>query len=402
MGEFGQLGLLHEIIIEPSQCGRSLILSIHTTDHLNHILEGTVLKHLSKLILPVAVGVLLSGCGSENTGSGATGTGGAGKATGMRINGGGATFILPMMSKWTGEYDKAKGVKVNYQSIGSGGGIQQMTAKIFDFGCTDGPMNDEQLKKAHGQGGDVVHIPLVMGAVAMAYNLEEVKEPLIFSGEAIADIFLGKIKKWNDPILQKLNPKETLPDKEIMVIHRSDGSGTTYIFSDYLSKVSPGEWKKEVGVGTSLKWPVGSGQKGSEGVAGQVTRSAGSIGYVELTYALQNKIAFGLVINKEGMPVKPDLQSVTAAAAGALESIPDDLRYSITNAPGKNAYPISGTTWAVLYVNQPADKGKAVVDFLRWCTHEGQQYTDALDYARLPEGLVKRVEKKLDEVKVGQ
>ncbi len=346
------------------------------------------MKRLSGIALLGLFGVLAAGCSGKS-----------GKE--QRLNGGGSTFVYPMMSKWASEYDKAKGTKVNYQSIGSGGGIQQMTAKTFDFGCTDGPMNEEQLKKAADTSGEVVHIPLAMGAVVAAYNLEEVKEPLTFTGTVLADIYLGKIKKWNDSALKELNPQAALPDKEIGVVHRSDGSGTTYIFVDYLSKVSP-EWKKQVGVGTSVNWPCGVGQKGSEGVSGQVKRSPGSIGYVELTYALQNGIAFGKVKNKEGAAIKANLESVTAAAKGALAEIPDDLRYSITDAPGKEAYPISGTVWAVVYVNQPADKGQAVVDFLRWVTHEGQQYTADLDYARLPQGLIDRLEKKLDQVKVAK
>ena len=363
-------------------------------------MEEIVVKRLCILTLLVAFGALAVGCGSSSTGSSPAVSIGN-NATVHRLNGGGSTFVFPMMSKWASEYDKAKGVKVNYVSIGSGGGIQQMTAKTLELGCTDGPMNEEQLQKAREVGGEVVHIPLVMGAVVLAYNLDEVKEPLTFSGPIIADIYLGKIKKWNDPALQKLNPSAALPDKEIMVVHRSEGSGTTYVFADYLSKVSP-EWKSKVGVATSLNWPCGSGQKGNEGVAGQVKRSVGSIGYIELTYALQNKISFGSVLNREGLAVKPSLESITSAGNGSLSSIPGDLRYSITDAPGKEAYPISGTVWAVIYVNQPADKGKAVVDFLHWVTHEGQQYTDALQYARLPPGLVARLEKKLDEVKFGK
>ena len=318
-----------------------------------------------------------------------------------RLNAGGATFIYPMMSKWASVYDAEKGVQVNYQSIGSGGGIQQMTAKTFDFGCSDGPMNEEQLQKARQTGGEVLHIPLVLGSVVPAYNLAEVKEPLRFTGPVLADIFLGKIKKWNDKALQDLNPGAALPDKEIVVVHRSDGSGTTYIWVDYLAKVSP-EWKTKVGVGTSVNWPTGVGQKGNEGVAGQVLRSSGSIGYIELIYALQNEIKFGLVQNREGEFIRAGLESVTAAADGSLSDIPDDLRFSITNAPGKVAYPISGTVWALLYVNQPAGKGQHVVDFLRWATHDGQRYTDELSYSRLPQGLVERLEKKLDMVKVGK
>jgi phosphate transport system substrate-binding protein len=326
---------------------------------------------------------------------------GCGGRAEQRLNGGGSTFVFPMMSKWASDYDKASGVKVNYQSIGSGGGIQQMTAKTIDFGCTDAPMNEEQLQKARDVGGEVVHIPLVMGAVVPIYNLEEAGEPLRFTGPVLADIFLGKITKWNDKALQDLNPGAKLPDKEIVVVRRSDGSGTTYIWTDYLAKVSP-EWKSKVGVGTSVNWPVGIGQKGNEGVTGQVKRSPGSIGYVELTYALQNDVKYGSVRNREGEFIKGSLESVTAAAAGALSEIPDDLRYSITNAPGKDAYPLSGTVWAVLYVNQPADKGKAVVDFIRWVTHQGQQSAAELHYARLPQGLVERVDKMLERVQVGR
>jgi phosphate transport system substrate-binding protein len=320
---------------------------------------------------------------------------------GPRINTGGATFVYPMMTKWAEEYKKAKGVEVNYQSIGSGGGIQQMTAKTFDFGCTDGPMNEEQIEKCRENGGEPVHIPLVMGAVVPTYNLDEVKGQLRFSGPVLADIYLGKIKKWNDPALKALNPDvaKDLPDKEIVVVHRSDGSGTTYIWVDYLAKVSE-EWRKKVGVSTSVEWPTGIGQKGNEGVSGQVKRSKGSIGYVELIYAIQNDIKYGRVKNREGQFIEPNLNSIAAAAANSLDNIPDDLRYSITDAPGKGSYPISGTTWAVVYDKLPAGKGKEVVDFLRWVTHEGQQFTEELHYAKLPKGLVERLEKKLDSINV--
>jgi len=323
---------------------------------------------------------------------------GCSKGDDKRLSGAGSTFVFPMMSKWASEYDKANGTKVNYQSIGSGGGIQQMTAKTVDFGCTDGPMNEEQLKKAKEVAGEVVHIPLVMGAVIPTYNLDEVKEPLRFTGPVLADIFLGKIKKWNDKEIQELNPNAPLPNKEIVVIHRSDGSGTTYIWVDYLAKVSD-EWQKKVGVGTSVNWPCGIGQKGNEGVAGQVQRSAGSIGYIELIYALQNKIKFGSVQNREGVFVTPSLESVTAASNASISEIPDDLRYSITNATGKDSYPISGTVWAVVYLNNPAGKGPEVQNFLRWVTHDGQRFTEALHYSRLPKGLVERLEKKLDQIK---
>jgi phosphate ABC transporter phosphate-binding protein len=316
-----------------------------------------------------------------------------------RLNGAGSSFVYPMMSKWSAEYDKAKGVEVNYQSIGSGGGVRQMTAKTADFGCTDAPMNDEELREAKNVGGDVIHIPLVMGGVVPAYNLPEVKESLVFSGPVLADIYLGKIKTWNDPALQELNPGVKLPDRAIGVVHRSDGSGTTYVWSDYLSNVSP-EWKEKVGVANALKWPVGEGAKGNEGVSGRVKAAAGNIGYTELTYALQNKIEYGFVKNREGVAVKADVKSVTSAVDNSLKEIRDDLRFSITDAPGKDSYPISGTVWAVLYVNQPAGKGQQVVDFLRWVAHEGQQFCEGLDYVRLPAGLVERVEKKLSSVQV--
>jgi phosphate transport system substrate-binding protein len=259
-------------------------------------------------------------------------------------------------------------------------------------------MNEEQLKKAQEVGGSVVHIPLVMGGDVPAFNLPQVSEQLKFSGPVLADIFLGKIKKWNDSALQELNPNVSLPEQEIVVVHRSDGSGTTYIWVDYLSKVSP-EWKTKVGVGTSVNWPTGIGQKGNEGVAGQVRRSPGSIGYIELIYALQNNIKYGSVRNREGAFVSADLESVSAAADAALTNIPDDLRYSITDAPGSKSYPISGTVWAVSYVSNPGGKGAAVREFLRWCTHEGQQFTGALHYSPLPAGLVQRLEKKLDLIK---
>lgn len=320
---------------------------------------------------------------------------------GRRLNAGGSTFVYPMMSLWTFEYEKATTIQVNYQSIGSGGGIRQMTARTFDFGCTDGPMNAENLKKAHSVNGDVVHVPLCMGAVVPAYNLPGVTGPLRFTGPVLADIYLGKITKWNDPALRDLNPDAPLPDQEIIVVRRSDGSGTTYVWVDYLAKVSP-EWKQKVGVGTSVNWPVGIGQKGGEGVAGQVRRSPGSLGYIELTYALHNDIPFGSVRNKEGTFVLASLGSVTAAADAALTNIPDDLRYSITDAPGKDSYPISGTVWAVVYVNQPPAKGRQIREFLWWVTHDGQRFCEEMDYARLPAGLVKRAEGKLNLIRTSE
>ena len=334
---------------------------------------------------------LLVGCGGT--------PGGKDRAANVRLNIGGASFIYPMMTKWAAEYKKAKGGLINYNSIGSGGGIQQMTVKTLDFGCTDAPMTDAKLEEAKKIGGEVVHIPLAMGAVAIAYKLDGVMKPIRFTGPVLADIYLGKLKKWNDKRLQEIQEQGVvLPDADIVVVHRSDGSGTTHIFTDYLAKVSP-EWKKKVGVGTSLQWPAGVGMKGSEGVSGHVGRTAGALCYVELTYALQNKISFGAVKNKEGHFILAGLKSVTAAADGSLASIPDDLRYSITDAPGKDSYPIAGTNWAISYVNPPSGKGPAIREFLTWVTHEGQELCEALDYARLPASLVERVEKKLALIK---
>jgi phosphate transport system substrate-binding protein len=325
---------------------------------------------------------------------------GGGGADEKRLNGAGSPFIFSMISKWANEYNKSKGVKVNYQSIGSSGGIKQMTEKTVDFGCTDGPMTDEQLKEAKGKGGEVVHVPLAMGAVVPAYNLNGIDD-LTLSGQVLADIFLGKIKKWNDPGIKKLNPKVGLPDNDIVVVYRSDRSGTTYIFVDYLTKVSDA-WREKVGVATSVKWPVGDGEKGIDGVASRVKSTDGALGYVELIYALQNDITFAKVKNKAGKAIKADPKSMTAAADAALKNIPDDLRYSITDAEGKDSYPISGTIWAVVYVNQPADKGQPVVDFLRWCIHDGQKFCEDLHYAKLPPVLVEKADKKLDAVKGGK
>jgi phosphate transport system substrate-binding protein len=344
--------------------------------------------------MAVAAATLGGGCAEQGTGSSGS------RGSGRRLDAGGSTFVYPMMSKWADDYRKAKGVELNYQPIGSGGGISQMTAKTLDFGCTDSPLNEEQLQKCKDIGGGVVHIPLAMGGVVPIYNLPEVKDaPLRFTGPVLADIYLGKITKWNDKALKDLNPDAALPDKEIAVVHRSEGSGTTYIFSDYLCQVSPEGWKTKVGKGTALNWPAGVGQKGSDGVSGQVKRVDGSIGYVELIYALQNKMTYGTVKNKAGNYVAATLESVTEAARNKLKDIPEDLRFSIVDADGKESYPISGTVWAVLYQKQPAGKGPMVVDYLRWVTHDGQKDAEKLDYARLPKELVERVEKKLDSIK---
>jgi phosphate transport system substrate-binding protein len=319
-----------------------------------------------------------------------------------RLDGAGSSFAAPMMEQWAKVYNKEKGIEINYQSKGSSAGIEMMTDRSVDFGSTDAPMNPQQLQKASEAGGAVVHIPLLMGAAVPAYNLKQIEQPLRFTGPVLADIFRRKIKKWNDPALVDLNPGVPLPGDDIKVVHRADGSGTTYMWTEYLSKVSP-EWKKEIDFGTSVKWPEGTvGEKGTEGVANYLATNPGSIGYIELIYARKNKIPYGSIQNREKNFVLGSLESVTAAAEGALSDIPDDLRYSITNAPGKESYPVSGTTWAVVYVNQPSDKGQRLVDCLKWMTHQGQDMLKDLDYARLPQPLIERIDKKLSEIKVGK
>ncbi len=333
-------------------------------------------------------GLLSISCHSSSSG------GGGGKT--VSLNGAGSTFVNPLMSKWSAEYQKvAPNVQVNYQSIGSGGGIRQLMAHTVQFGATDGPMTDEQLKEAKGA---VLHVPLVMGAVVPTYNLPALAHPIKFTPEALAGIYLGEIKTWNDPKLTADNADLNLPSTAIVVVHRSDGSGTTYVWTDYLSKVSP-QWKTKVGNATSVNWPTGLGGRGNEGVSGTVRQTPGAIGYVELTYAIQNKMPAGEVKNQAGQFVTASIDAVTAAAAGAVASLPEDLRYSITDAPGEKAWPISGTSWAVLYKDVPAGPERsAVVSFLRWTIHDGQKYCAALDYAALPPELVKRAESKLDQV----
>jgi phosphate transport system substrate-binding protein len=319
---------------------------------------------------------------------------GPGAAQAQTLNGSGSTFVSSILAKWAKDYEKEKSVKVNYASVGSGSGIRQFTEKETDFGCSDAPLTDEQLKKAQEANGEVLHIPLVLGGVVPAYNLDEVKEPIRFTGPVLADIFLGNIKKWNDPALKEINAGVDLPDKPIAVVFRSDPSGTSAIFTDYLSKVSK-DWKEKVGAGTGVKFPVGEGQKGGEDVAAAIAKTPGAIGYVELLGALKSKLKMGKVKNKEGNFVQGSLEGVTAAAEGALKEIPDDLRFSLTNAPGKDAYPISGATWAIVYVKQGGDRGKRLADFLTWATHDGQESVTDLYYARLPKGLVEKADTKL-------
>lgn len=313
----------------------------------------------------------------------------------MMINGAGATFPYPIYSKWFDEYAKVDpSVRFNYQSIGSGGGQKQILAQTVDFGASDGPMSDENLSKAPGK---LLHIPTVAGAVVMVSNLPG-NPNLRLDGETIAGIYLGEIKKWNDPKLAALNPGVKLPDQDIVVVHRSDGSGTTFIFTDYLSKVS-GEWKAKVGNNTSVNWPAGIGGKGNEGVSGQVKQTPGAIGYVELIYAIQNKMPYAEVKNSAGEFVKPTIESVTAALATA--DIPDDFRFSMTNAPGKDAYPICGATWLLVYEQQrDAAKGKKLVEFLKWAATKGEGMAKSLDYAPLPENVQARVLKRIADIKL--
>jgi phosphate transport system substrate-binding protein len=321
--------------------------------------------------------------------------GGGGK---IQINGAGATFPYPIYSKWFSEYRKLHpDVEINYQSIGSGGGIQQITAQTVFFGATDGPMTDAQLKTAPGP---ILHFPTVLGAVVPIYNVEGTAAALKFTGPLLADIYLGKIKRWNDPEIAKTNPGVNLPAFDITVVHRSEGSGTTFIFVDYLAKVSP-EWKDKVGVMASVNWPVGVGGKGNEGVSGLVKQTPGSIGYVELIYAKQNNISYGSVQNQAGEFVSADVNSVTAAAAGASSTLPKDFRVSITNSPGKGAYPISSFTWILLY-EDPQDKRLAavMVDLMKWALSDGQQFAPDLGYAPLPAGVVQQEMDQLARIKL--
>src|SRR5436190_14054330 len=302
----------------------------------------------------------------------------------LSITGAGATFPYPMYSKWFDEYHKKNSnLEINYQSIGSGGGIKQVTEGTVDFGATDGPMNDDQLKAYQAKHGfPILHFPTVLGADVPTYNIPGVSGELDFTPEALAGIFLGHISKWNDPAIANANKGVNLPANDIVVVHRSDGSGTTYIWTDYLSKVSA-DWKDKVGKGTSVNWPVGLGGKGNEGVAGLIKQTPNSMGYVELIYAIQNKMPYGKVKNTSGDFIKADLAGVSAAATGAVKTMPDDFRVSITNAPGKTAYPISSFTW-LLIPSKFSDAGKrdAIKGFVQWMLADGQNYTESLAYAK--------------------
>lgn len=345
------------------------------------------------LILPVVAGLLvavfmLSGCSSTTETP----------AQAVNLNGAGATFPYPLYSKWFNEYYKITGVKVNYQSIGSGGGISQITEGTVDFGASDGIMTAEQQAKAESLNGPILHIPMTSGAVAVVYNIAVIGSgQLKLTGDVLADIYLKKITKWNDPAITALNPDLNLPDTAIAVVHRSDGSGTTYIFTNYLSKVSQ-EWKDKVGNAVSVSWPGDIGGQGNEGVAGQVRQIPGAIGYVELAYALQNNMTYATLKNAAGSYVTPSLAATTEAAEGV--TLPDDMKVMLTNSTNPDAYPIVGFTWILVYENQTDKaKGEALVKMLWWAIHDGQQYTEALDYARLADAAVTKAENQILSIK---
>ena len=318
------------------------------------------------------------------------------QASALSINGAGSTFIYPLASKWFYTYHEKTGIEFNYQSIGSGAGIQQLLAGTVDFGATDAFMSAEQMQKA---GGTVIHLPATMGAVVVTYNLQGVESGLKLNSEVLAAIFMGEISNWNAPEIAALNPGKSLPDKAITVVHRADGSGTTAIFTDYLTKVST-KWAGLVGKGTAVKWPAGVGAKGNEAVAGVVRQVPGAIGYVELAYVLQNKMSYALIKNRAGAYPEPSIESVSKAAEGALKKMPSDFRVSFTNAPGEGSYPICGFTWILVFPHiDNAEKGKAMVDFLNWAMDEGQKSAPELNYAPLPDSLVDKIKAKIATIK---
>ncbi len=344
---------------------------------------------MKNLAILAAAGMLMISAGTANAACPTKGV--------KELTGAGGTFIYPLMSKWSQEYDKACGAKVNYQSIGSGGGIAQLQKMIVDFGESDAIMTDQQKKEA--QGGAIIHVPLVSGAVAVAINLPGVKEgQLKLTPDVLADIYLKKISKWNDRQIQSLNPGLRLPDQDIAVVHRSDGSGTTFIFTNYLSKISP-EWKSKVGSATSVNWPGDIGGQGNEGVANQVRQVPGGIGYVELAYVMQNKMAWAQMRNKSGKYIQPTLES--AALAADVANLPDNMEVMITDSSNPNAYPIVGFTWFLVYGSQ-ADRVKAetVADFIWWAIHDGQKYGVPLQYVALKGPVLKKAENLMKKVRV--
>ena len=343
----------------------------------------------------------VAACGRGESSSTSTPANASTSRSSVDLNGAGATFPYPIYSKWFSDYAAATAVRINYQSIGSGGGIKQLSEQTVDFGASDGPMSDDELAAA--KGGRVLHFPSVLGADVITYNLPEIKEPLRLTGQLVADIFLGKITKWNDARIAAENTAAKLPAEDILVVHRSDGSGTTYIFTDYLTAVSPA-WAAGPGKGKSVQWPVGLGGKGNEGVAGTVKQTPGTIGYVELAYANQNKLPAAQIRNASGAYIAPTIETITAAADGAAAQMgaTSDYRVSIVNAPGANAYPISSFTWLLVYEKQPdATKGKQLVDFMKWMYADGQTSASALDYAPLPKALATQLSERLAAIQVG-
>ncbi len=342
-----------------------------------------------------ALMLLAVACAKGDGSNSSTASSTASSGGGADLTGAGATFPYPIYSKWFADYANATGIKINYQSIGSGGGVRQISEQTVDFGASDGPMSDDELAKA--KGGPILHIPTVLGADVITYNVPGVTAVLKLTPSVIADIFMGRIKKWNDTRLASLNPGVSLPNQDILVVHRSDGSGTTYIFTDYLDKVSPA-WHSTVGKGKEVKWPVGLGVKGNEGVSGQVKQTPGAVGYVELAYAKQNNLPAALIRNKAGQYVAASVPAVTAAAAGVAQSLPanTDYRISIVDAPGAQSYPISSFTWLLVYQHQQdAVKGKKLVDFLNWAMTDGEKSAPTLDYAPLPAEMVTSVRAKI-------
>jgi phosphate transport system substrate-binding protein len=356
---------------------------------------------ISSAVFSLALIIALSGCGKsedgpvnkQNSESGGSSSGGN-----IDITGAGASFPYPLYSKWIHEYNKANPkIRISYQSIGSGGGIRQISANTVDFGASDAPMKDDELAKT---GNKLVHIPMTIGAVAVVFNVEGV-DKLKLDGDTLVAIFMGEIKKWNDPKIAALNDGAELPDSDITVAYRSDGSGTTAVFTDYLSAVSPA-WKEKVGAGKSVKFPTGIGAKGNEGVAGQIKTAPGTIGYVELAYAIQTKLSYAALANQAGNYVEPSLEGISAAAAGEVAEMPDDYRISIVNAPGDKAYPIAAFTYILVYKDmKDPTKAKALVDFLWWAIHDGQAMGPDLHYAKLPPELVSKVEKTLQTLTAG-
>jgi phosphate transport system substrate-binding protein len=365
--------------------------------------QGNALTGRTLIVTGLLAGLALmqAGCNSGGTGTG----GGGGGGDGTRIKAGGSTFIAPMMKKWRTTYHDQKKVEIDYAEKGSGNGIQMMTATNYDFGCTDAPMTAKELEEAKAKGGEVLHIPLVFGAVVVVYNLAELGDKqLKLTGPVLADIFMGKITKWNDSKIADLNPGVTLPPTGITVVRRAEPSGTTYIFTNYLSKVSE-TFRKEISEtgAKEVKWFDGAvGKPQNQGVAGHVASTNGAIGYVELEYAQSAKLKTVALKNKDGHYVQANAETVTAACKGAEANIPDTLIFNLNDQPGEKTYPVCGTVWAVLYQDQKSANGKAAVDFLTWCVHDGQQYVSSLPYAPLSEGLVKKIDEKLKTIKFAQ